>query len=94
VAAREVRSVLGRTYDAWFGSRTPVTRTQFWGLLLVGGMLIIAGSSVLLIVLSKNPIAKWDASTLIFVVLPAGVIFGGIIAFGVVHIKRAFAGRP
>jgi hypothetical protein len=94
MAAKHVRNASGRTYDAWFGSRSPATRTQFWGLLLVGGTLIAGGLKVLLKVLSKYPLATWDASTAIVVLLPASVIFGGIIAFGVLHIRWAFAGRP
>jgi len=94
VAAKHVRNALGKTYDAWFGSRTPVTRTQFWGLLLLGGTLITSGMTVLLTVLSKFPLATLDAPTAIIAVLPAALISGGIIAFGVLHIRRAFAGRP
>ena len=61
---------------------------------MLGGTLISGGLTVLLKVLSKHPLATSDASTAIIVVLPALVIFGGIIAFGVLHIRRAFAGRP
>jgi predicted permease len=50
--------------------------------------------TVLLMVLSKHPLATLDAPTAIFAVLPAVVIFGGTIAFGVLNIRRAFAGRP
>lgn len=94
MAAKHVRNGLRRTYDVWFGSRTPVTGTQFWGLLLLGGTLIAGGLTVLLTVLSKYPPATWDASTAIIVLLPATVVFGGTIAFGVLHIRRAFTGRP
>jgi hypothetical protein len=93
VAAKHVRNALGRTYDAWFDSRTPVTRTQFWALLLLGGTLITSGMTVLLKMLSKYPLATLDAPSAIILVIPVGIV-GAIIAFGVLHIRRAFAGRP
>jgi hypothetical protein len=93
VAAKHVRNALARTYDAWFDSRTPVTRTQFWGQLLLGGTLISSGMTVLLMVLSKYPVATLDAPTAIILVIPVG-IFVAIVAFGVLHIRRGFAGRP
>ena len=71
MAAKHVHDALGRAYDAWFGSRTPVTGTQFWGLLLLGGTLIAGGLTVLLTVLSKYPLATFTLS------LRGGRVFPG-----------------
>ena len=94
MAVKHVRNALGgKTYDEFFASHSPVTRVQFWGLLLLGGTLITGGLTVLLMVLSQLSLATLDAFDAIILVIPLGVL-GAIIALGVLHIKRAFAGRP
>jgi hypothetical protein len=86
------RRIFTKSYDEWFASHAPVTRVQFWGLLLLGIMLIAGGLSVLVLMWSKGLSERLDA----FVILVLSVVSIPSIAmiyFGGMHIKRALAGR-
>jgi len=87
-----VRMLLTRTYDEFFASRTPVTNSQFAGLILLGGALILSGVVLFTAIVSRLSGASWggvEAGVLLF----ALVICGAIVCFGILHFKRAFAGR-
>jgi len=81
----------GQSYDEWFAAGSPVNRVQFWGLVVVGGSLIIVGFALLATVLSKFPPQSLDTLEVIVLLLPLGIC-SAIIYFGVLHIKRAFVG--
>ena len=91
-AAVKYRRMFGKSYDEWFASHAPVTRIQFWGLLLLGIMLIAAGLSLLVLIWSKAMSNQVD----VFVILGLSIISIPSVAaiyFGGMHIKRALAGR-
>ena len=77
----------GRTYDQFFDSRSPVTKVQFVGLLLLGGSLIVGGSVVLVMFLSE----LWPLSFAKLVdALLSLLVFGSIVCFGAAHVRWAF----
>lgn len=88
-----IRRTFGKSYDEWFAARTPTTRVQFLGLLLLGGMLIAGGLSVLVLMWSKvlsDPLLDGFVIVLLSLCSVPGL---AVIYFGVLHIKRALAGR-
>jgi hypothetical protein len=80
-----------QSYDQFFTANSRVTTVQFLGLLVLGGSLIAAGVSVLLIVLSHSgsSVGVFEGLVLLFVF----GICASVVYFGVMHLKRAFAGR-
>jgi hypothetical protein len=81
-----------RTYDKFFASRSPVSVVQFWGLMILGGNLIAAGLGLLALFLLKISKESLDAFGMIMFLIPTGIC-GAIIWLGILHIRRAFAGR-
>jgi uncharacterized membrane-anchored protein len=80
------------SYDAFFLGRSRVNPVQFWGLVLVGGNLAVLGIVLLATVVTK--VAKPSLDTGEGLILLLGVaICGGIVYFGFLHFRRAFAGR-
>jgi uncharacterized membrane protein YhaH (DUF805 family) len=85
-------SLWGRSYDEFFASRSRVSRLQFWGLVLLGISLIAIGLGLLTMIVSKLNLKSLDGLGIIVLII-AVVIDGGIVTFGVLHIRRALAGR-
>jgi hypothetical protein len=90
---RALGRVWGRTYDEWFCARSPVSPVQFAGLLILGIALIVCGVYLLVLLVSRFPPSSLDPTTTVILLIPFGVCFA-IIYFGVLHVRRAFAGRP
>jgi cytochrome b subunit of formate dehydrogenase len=77
----------GRTYDEFFDSRSPVSKVQFWGLILLGGGLMVSGAVILMMLLSAlRPISF----TKLIVVIISSALWILFIYFGLAHVKRAF----
>jgi hypothetical protein len=87
---RELGPLRGQTYDEFFSSKSPVSRLQFAGLLVLGGALVTCGVSLVVMILSNFPFASLDFTAAIILVaclcVPIAIIY-----FGVLHIRRAFA---
>jgi hypothetical protein len=82
----------GRTYDQFFASKSRVVGVQFWGLILLGGSLLLLAATLMVRALgyvSRSRLGIGEV-ILLFVIL---AIAGPIAAFGMLHIRRAFAGR-
>jgi len=82
----------GKSYDQFFSTCSPVTRNQFWGLVLLGASLIMCGLGLLATVLSRFSFQSMDGLEVVALLFPFAIC-GAIIYFGVLHIKRAFAGK-
>jgi hypothetical protein len=89
---RALGRMLGRTYDEWFSAGSPVSPLQFAGLLVLGVALIACGVSLLVTLVSRFPPSSLDPTTTVILLFPFCVCFA-IIYFGVLHVRRAFAGR-
>ena len=89
---RALGRVWGKTYDEWFSARSPANPVQFAGLLVLGVALIGCGAYLLALIFSRFPLSSLDPTTTVILLIPFCVCFA-IIYFGVLHIKRAFAGR-
>jgi hypothetical protein len=87
-----VRRAFGKSYDEWFGARTPATRVQFWGLLLLGAMLIASGLSLLVLMWSKALLDPLDGFVIVLLSL-CSIPGLAAVYFGALHIKRALAAR-
>lgn len=85
------RQSLG-SYDRFFSSNSRPTRVQFWGLIILGGNLVVLGTALLFAVLSKTAKPPLDSGEGMILLFGVG-ISGSIIWFGVFHINRAFAGQ-
>jgi hypothetical protein len=85
-----VRRVGGRTYDEWFGSRSPVTRLQFCGLVLLGAMLMAMGLAFLVFMWMKVSTESLDVFAIILLAVASTPAIATIY-LGIIHIKRAFA---
>jgi len=79
---------LFRTYDEWFTGRSPVTTNQFWGLMVIGGGLLLGSISFSVVLFRglKSPVGIADG----LLVLPALAICVSIGYFAFLHLKRAF----
>jgi hypothetical protein len=80
------------SYDKFFAGRFRVTGLQFWGLILLGMSFVSGGCFLLVMMVWKVSADPWDGWKVIILFVPAA-IFCSIIYFGILHIKRAFAGR-
>ena len=90
---KHVRKPLrGKSYDEWFASHSPVTRVQFCGLILLGGMLMASGVTLLVVTWLKVSSESLD----VFAIAVLSVLSIPSIAiayFGFTHIKRALSGN-
>jgi hypothetical protein len=93
LAVKFVRRTFGKSYDEWFAARTPATRVQFLGLLLLGATIVASGLTVLALIWSKafsDPLLGGFVIAISSICsIPALVV----VYFGVLHIKRALARR-
>jgi len=89
---QEERRRLSGSYDKFFSANTRPSRLQSWGLVLLGGNLIVLGAALLLVVVSKLIGPTLDPGQGFVLLLGVG-ISSLIIYFGFLHIKRALAGR-
>jgi len=78
--------------DEFFAAHSRVTRLQFWGLILLGESFVTGGCGLFVMMVRKVSPDPLDVSKVIFLSVPTA-IFGSIVYFGILHIKRAFAGR-
>ena len=85
-----LKALKGRTYDQFFRSRSPVTPIQFWGLILLGGCLTVAGFTFLAVILSDVSLSSLDVMTIVVLLVPVGIC-GATIYLGVLYIRRALA---
>ncbi len=82
---------LFRTYDEWFTGRSPVTTTQFCGLMVIGSSLLLGSISFAVVLFRGLRSSVGIADGLLM--LPGLAICVSIGYFGILHIKRAFVGR-
>ncbi len=84
--------LLGQTYDKFFVSKSRVEGVQFWGLILLGGSLIVGAIFVVVLTVSSLSHTRLGVAEaiVILVVLAICIPIG---AFGALHMRRAFAGR-
>jgi hypothetical protein len=87
-----VRRVGGKSYDEWFGSRSPVTRLQFCGLVLLGAVLMAMGLTLLVFMWMKVSTESLDVFGIILLSVSSTPAIATIY-LGIIHIKRAFAGN-
>jgi hypothetical protein len=80
------------TYDEFFSASTRPTRVQSWGLVLLGGNLVVLGVALLWVLVSKIGGVSLDPTNALILLLGLGVS-GLIMYFGFVHVKRALVGR-
>ena len=80
-----------RRFDGTLYSHSRVTKAQSWGLIILGTNLTAGGIIALAFIVSRAAIARGalDRIALIITVL----IFGAIVAFGLLILKRAYSGR-
>jgi hypothetical protein len=79
-------------YDHFFMAHSRTTTVQFWGLVVLGVSLIAIGVSLLLTIMSHfsgSPAGLFEGLVLLLVL----GICASLVYFGVMHLKRAFAGR-
>lgn len=81
-----------KSYDEFFASKLPVTSVQFFGLVLLGGGLIASGVTLFVLALLKISPELRNVSGVVVLLVPT-VISAGIVYLGLMHIRRAFAGR-
>jgi hypothetical protein len=88
-----LRRVYGRdtdltsSYDAFFKSRSPVSRLHFIGLCLIGGNLILGGTTILCMLVA----ALWPLSiSKVLVFFLSSMLYALIVYFGLLHLRRAF----
>jgi|GEM_PF-4813878 hypothetical protein len=81
-----------RAYNQFFASRSPVTRIQFWGFILLGGALIVGGLALLTLFVSGVSGESVDALEVVLMSIPVSMCIA-VICVGILHIRRAVVGR-
>jgi hypothetical protein len=83
------RGRMTRTFDEFLVSRRPITPLQFWGLLILGGGLIVGEMCMAFLMLSQLPWATLDMFDFGAILIIVG-IGASIFWLGALLIKRAF----
>jgi hypothetical protein len=83
---------LSRSYDRFMLSRRPVSSIQFWGLILLGGSLLLVSSTLMLYTLSYLSHSRFGVAEAFLLLFTLGIAVP-IAALGGLHIRRAFAGK-
>jgi cytochrome b subunit of formate dehydrogenase len=86
------RTLRGKNYDEFLVERSRVPPLQFWGLVLLGVSLIITGIGMMMLFVLRVSSGPFDSIRAFALLFPAAIC-AGIIYLGVLHVRRALAGR-
>src|SRR5579863_4932622 len=80
------------SYDRFFKARSSISRVQFWGLVALGGNLMVLGLALLVAVAAKLVKPNLDPWEGLILLMGIGIC-GSIVYLGFLHLRRAFIGR-